>query len=64
MGLFVFKLVTADGTPAEPSELHAAVSNMRPGDTIALSRDRVLGFVAVREQGDDEPLVLVVEDVA
>jgi hypothetical protein len=59
---FLFKLVLADGTPAEPPTLDTAAPNWRPGDTIPLGR-KTLRVVAVRpaEALDGDP-VLVVED--
>ena len=61
MPAFLFKLETEDGTPAEPAELHAAVSNWRAGDTIHLGK-RTLRVVALRDVDGDAPPVLVVED--
>jgi hypothetical protein len=60
---FVFKLETPDGTPAEPPSLNAAVPNWGPGDTIHLGV-RTLRVLRVRDDGTDQPAVLVVEDVA
>jgi hypothetical protein len=59
---FLFKLVLADWTPAEPPTLDTAAPNWRPGDTISLGR-KTLRVVAVRraEEPDGDP-VLVVED--
>jgi hypothetical protein len=60
---FLFKLETIDGAPAEPPSLATAVPNWRAGDTIPLGR-RILRVVHVRDDGADQPPVLVVEDVA
>jgi hypothetical protein len=62
---FQFRLEHDDGTPAEPPTLNAAVPNWRPGDTIALGRERMLRVVGTRvEEGSDgDPVsVLVVEE--
>jgi hypothetical protein len=62
---FQFRLELADGTPADPPTLKAAVPDWRPGHTIALGRDRMLRVVATRldEGTDGEPVsVLVVEE--
>ena len=63
MAGFLFRLEKADGVPAEPPTLKAAVPNWRPGDTIPLG-GRTLRVVRVREENADQPAVLVVEDVA
>jgi hypothetical protein len=63
MAGFLFRLERPDGTPAEPPSLSAAVPNWRPGDTIHLGA-RTLRVVGVRDGGNDQPAVLVVEDVA
>jgi hypothetical protein len=60
---FLFKLETTEGEPAEPSTLDTAVPNWREGDTIPLG-GRTLRVVALRDDGADQPPVLVVEDVA
>ena len=59
---FLFKLVLADGTPAEPPTLDTTAPNWRLGDTIPLGR-KTLRVVAVRpaEALDGDPM-LVVED--
>jgi hypothetical protein len=51
MAGFLHKLEKADGKPAEPSSFSSAVPNWAP-------------VVEVRGDDDDEPWVLVVEDVA
>jgi hypothetical protein len=48
-----FRLVTADGTPADPPEFKPVAPLRRPGDTIPLGR-RTLRVVDVRE-GDRAP---------
>jgi hypothetical protein len=55
---FVFKLEHADGSPADPPELHTAVPNWRPGDSIPLPPDRALRVVETRidEGTDGDPL--------
>jgi hypothetical protein len=42
MGSFAFRLELEDGTPADPPTFKAAVPNWRPGDTIALGREKTL----------------------
>ena len=61
---FTFKLEQADGTPAVPPTIKSAVTSWRVGDTIPISRDRTLRVVAIVVSKDDEPSVLIVEDVA
>jgi hypothetical protein len=60
---FLFRLETADGAPAQPSTLSAAVPNWRPGDTIHLGR-RTLRVIARRDDDADRPPVLVVEEAS
>jgi hypothetical protein len=60
---FLFRLETADGTPADPSKLQSAVPNWRAGDTIPLGA-RTLRVVDVRYDEADDASVLVVEDMA
>src|SRR5205809_160303 len=60
---FVFRLELADGTPADPPKLDAAVPNWRNGDTIHLGR-RTLVVVGLRDDDADQPPVLIVEDAA
>jgi hypothetical protein len=58
---FTFKLQRTDWTPAEPPSFRSAVANWRPGDTIAIRRDRtltVVGIVAGVEL-DDDPVLIV-----
>jgi hypothetical protein len=61
MAGFLFKLETTDGVPAEPPPLSSAVPNWRPGDEIPLGR-RSLRVVDIRDDGADQPPVLVVEE--
>jgi hypothetical protein len=63
MAGFLFKLETADGAPAEPSQLSSAVPNWAPGETIHFGH-KTLRVVAVCDDDADQPPVLVVEDVA
>ena len=58
---FLFRLETTGGAPAEPPTLTSAVPNWSSGDMIPLGA-RTLRVVDVRY--DDEPPVLVVEDLA
>jgi hypothetical protein len=60
---FTFKLERPDGSPADPPTFRNAVLSWRQGDTIVLGADRSLRVVGVRDDGADEPPVLVVEDV-
>jgi hypothetical protein len=64
MAAFTFTLELADGTPADPPTLKAAVPDWRPGDTIPLGPGRTLRVVATVASKDGEPSVLVVEDTA
>jgi hypothetical protein len=59
-----FKLERLDGTPAEPPSIQSTVTNWRTGDTIPLGRERTLRVVGVVVSKQDEPSVLIVEDVA
>lgn len=63
MAGFLFRLETAEGSPADPPTLSAAVPDWRLGDTIHLGR-RALRVVGTRDDDSDQPTVLVVEDVA
>jgi hypothetical protein len=62
MAGFLFRLKTAEGEPANPPTLSAAVPNWGVGDTIHLGR-RTLRVVGKRDDDADQPPVLVVEDV-
>jgi hypothetical protein len=59
---YTFKLEQPDGTPADPPQITLGVYLWNPGDTITLGADRSLRVVDVRDQGEDEPTVLVVVD--
>jgi len=61
--VFLFRLETTDGVPAEPATLSSAVPNMRPGDTIPLGQ-RTLRVVDIRDDDAELPPVLIVEDMA
>ncbi len=61
---FTVKLEQADGTPAEPPTMQSTVTNWRVGDTIPLGRDRTLRVIGIVASNEDEPSVLIVEDVA
>jgi hypothetical protein len=60
--VFLFRLETTDGKPADPPRLESAVPNWSSGDAIPLGAGRTLRVVEVRDA--EEPPVLVVEDVA
>jgi hypothetical protein len=60
---FTFRLEQTDGTPADPPEVRLGVYVWNRGDVITLGADRSLRVVDVRDQGEDEPMVLVVEDM-
>jgi hypothetical protein len=59
-----FKLETTDGAPAEPLTFRSAVPDWRVGHAIPIAKGRTLRVVVVRDEGEDEAPVLVVEDVA
>jgi hypothetical protein len=61
---FAYKLEHEDGTPADPPAFRTALPNWRPGDTIPIGRDRTLRVVGIVVSNEDEPSVLIVEDVA
>jgi hypothetical protein len=61
---FTFKLEQADGTPTNPPTMQSTVTNWRVGETIPLGRDRTLRVVGIVVSNDDEPSVLIVEDVS
>jgi hypothetical protein len=58
----LFRLETADGEPADPPSFLTVAPLWRPGDMIPLGR-RTLRVIGVRYV-EDEPTVLVVEDMA
>jgi hypothetical protein len=62
--VFLFRLETTEGVPAEPATLSSAVPNWRSGDTIPLGAHRTLRVVDIRDDDADQPPVLVVEDMA
>jgi hypothetical protein len=61
---FTFRLEQADGTPAEPPTIESTVTNWRAGETIPIGRDRSLRVVGIVVSNEDEPPVLIVEDVS
>jgi hypothetical protein len=61
---FTVRLEQADGTPAEPPSIRSTVTNWRTGDTIPLGRERTLRVVGIVVTNEDEPPVLIVEDVS
>jgi hypothetical protein len=61
MAGFLFRLETADGAPADPSALTAAVPNWREGDTIPLGK-RTLRVIGKRDEDADQPPTLIVEE--
>jgi hypothetical protein len=63
MAGFRFRLETAEGEPANPSTLEAAVPNWRESDCIYLGH-RTLRVIGRRDDDADQPPVLVVEDMA
>jgi hypothetical protein len=63
MAGFLFRLETAEGEPAQPPTLSAAIPNWGVGDTIHLGR-RTLRVIGRRDDDADAPPVLVVEDEA
>jgi hypothetical protein len=63
---FQFRLEHADGTPADPPTLKAAVPDWRAGDVIALGAGRSLRVVQTRlkEDPDGDPVVVLVVEAA
>jgi hypothetical protein len=61
---FIFRLERTDVTPADPPSIRSAVPNWRPGDSIPLGPDRALRVVEIVASAEDEPSVLIVEDMA
>jgi hypothetical protein len=59
---FLFRLETADGAPAEPAMLNAAVPNWGADDTIHLGK-RTLRVIGKRDDDADQPPVLIVEEM-
>jgi hypothetical protein len=52
------------GRRPEAPTIQSTVTNWRTGDTIPLGRDRTLRVVAIVVSNEDEPPVLIVEDVS
>ena len=63
MAGFRFRLETAEGVPADPPTLEAAVPDWRAGHLIYFGH-RTLRVVGTRDDDADQPPVLVVEDAA
>ena len=61
MAGFLFRLELADGSPAEPLTLSAAVPNWPEGSMIHLGK-RALRVIGKRDDDGDKPPVLIVED--
>jgi hypothetical protein len=61
---FTIRLEQADRTPAEPPSIKSAVTDWRTGDTIPIAAGRALRVVGIVASNEDEPPVLIVEDVA
>jgi hypothetical protein len=57
MAGFLFKLETANGKPAEPSQLSSAVPNWGPSETIHFGH-KTMRVVGVRNDNADQPPVL------
>jgi hypothetical protein len=58
------RLEQAAGTPAEPPSIGTTVTNWRTGDTIPIAAGRSLRVVGIGATNEDEPPVLIVEDVS
>jgi hypothetical protein len=61
---FTFKLVTVDGTAADPPTFKTVAPQWKPGDTIPLGPGRALRVVGSRVTDVDETPVLIVENVS
>jgi hypothetical protein len=61
---FTFRLVRADGAPADPPSIKSTVTNWRVGETIPLGPERTLRVIGIVASSEDEPSVLIVEDVS
>ena len=61
---FTVRLEQADGRPAEPPSIESTVTSWRAGDTIPIAAGRSLRVVGIVATNEDEPPVLIVEDVA
>jgi hypothetical protein len=57
----LFRLETADGTPADPPSFSAAVPDWPVGSSIYFGR-RMLRVIGKRDDDGDQPPVLVVEE--
>jgi hypothetical protein len=63
MGGFLFRLEMPDGKPAEPATLSAVVPDWPVGSRICLGR-RTLRVIDRRDDdGDQPPVLIVVEDL-
>jgi hypothetical protein len=62
--VFLFRLETTYGGPAEPAKMTCAVPNLRAGDTIPIAANRTLRVVDIRDDDAEQPPVLIVEDMA
>ena len=58
--MFLFRLIRADGAPADPPTIRLNVYRWHPGETIALGK-RNLRVVGSRDDDADQRPVLVVE---
>jgi hypothetical protein len=61
MGGLLFRIEKADGSPAQPRALEAAVPNWRSDHVISLGR-RQLQVVGTRDDDANQEPVLIVED--
>jgi hypothetical protein len=61
MAGFFFRLELADGSPAEPPTLSAAVPDWPDGSVIHLGK-RMLRVIGKRDDDGDQPPVLIVEE--
>jgi hypothetical protein len=62
-GRVLFRLETVDGAPAEPPTFATAVPNWSLGDVIPLGH-RALRVIGKRDDGADQPPVLIVEEAS
>ncbi|HET7556252.1 MAG TPA: hypothetical protein VFJ75_11415 [Gaiellaceae bacterium] len=61
MSGFLFRLETAEGAPADPPTLSAAVPDWPVGSTMHV-RGRTLRVVGTRDDDAEKPPVLIVEE--
>lgn len=61
MSGFLFRLETAEGAPADPPTLSAAVPDWPVGSTMHV-RGRTLRVVGTRDDDVEKPPVLIVEE--